>query len=156
MPHQLDRWLYQGGRPNRVAAVLNGIWRRLAARGLAPRRLSELEVRGRRSGGIVAFPVVVADYEDERYLVAMLGEQANWVANVRAAHGDAVLRHGHREHVKLDEVDVTDRAAILKRYLQLAPGSRAHMDIAPSAPLSDFERIAPRYPVFRIRSARGR
>lgn len=156
MPHQLDRWLYRGGRPNRVAAVLNGVWRRLAARGLAPRRLSALEVRGRRSGRIVAFPVVVADYEDERYLVAMLGERANWVANVRAARGNAVLRHGRREHVRLDEVDVTARAAILKRYLQLSPGARAHIDVAPSASLSDFERIAPRYPVFRIRSADDR
>jgi hypothetical protein len=31
--------------------------------------------------------VVVADHERERYLVAMLGINANWVVNVRAAEG---------------------------------------------------------------------
>jgi acyl-coenzyme A thioesterase PaaI-like protein len=40
LAHQLDRWMYRGGRPSRVASVLNGIWRGAAAVGLAPRRLS--------------------------------------------------------------------------------------------------------------------
>jgi hypothetical protein len=56
-------------------------------------RLAALEVRGRRSSRLISFPVVVADYQGERYLVAMLGEGTNWVHNVRAA-GGAMLRHG--------------------------------------------------------------
>jgi hypothetical protein len=113
MPHQLDRWMYRGGRPNRVARFLNGIWRRMAAAGLAPQRLNALEVRGRLSGRRTSFPVVVADHEGERYLVAMLGEHVNWVANVRAAGGQAVLRHGRRsEPVRLEEVDPGARAPI--------------------------------------------
>jgi hypothetical protein len=46
-----------------------------------PSRLvgAHLEVRGHKSGRIISFPVVVADYQGERYLVAMLGQQANWV-----------------------------------------------------------------------------
>jgi hypothetical protein len=70
--------------------------------------------------------VVVADHEGERYLVAMLGEGVNWVSNVRASGGQAVLRHAGREAVRLEEVDPGDRAPILKRYLQLAPGARGH------------------------------
>jgi hypothetical protein len=37
-------------------------------------------VRGHKFGRTISFPVVVADYEGERYLVAMLGQKTNWVA----------------------------------------------------------------------------
>ena len=80
----------------------------------------------------------------------MLGEGVNWVANVRACGGYAVLRHGHREAVRLEEVDAARRAPILRRYLQLAPGARAHMAVNPQAPLANFEAIAKLYPVFRV------
>ena len=152
MPHQLDTWLYKGGRPNRLASVLNGVSRLVGVAGLPPHRLNALEVRGRRTGKLRSFPVVVADYEGERYLVAMLGEGANWAANVRASGGHAVLRHGHREAVRLEEVDPASRAPILKRYLQLAPGARAHMAVDRQAALADFDAVAQRYPVFRVRS----
>ncbi len=151
MPHQLDEWIYRGGHPNRLASVLNGIWRLVGVAGLPPHRLNALEVRGRRTGKLRSFPVVVADYEGERYLVAMLGESAHWVANARASGGRAVLRHGHREAVRLEEVDSGGRAPILWRYLQLAPGARAHIPVDPRAPLTDFETVAQRYPVFRVR-----
>ncbi len=151
MPHQLDKWMYRGGHPNRLAKFLNGAGRLAGAAGLPPRRLNTLEVRGRQSGKVRSFPVVVADYQGERYLVAMLGEGANWVANVRASGGHALLRHGRREPVHLEEVDPARRAPILQRYLQLAPGARAHIPVDRQAPLSEFEAIAPRYPVFRVR-----
>jgi hypothetical protein len=54
----------------------------------------------------------------------MLGEDANWVRNVRAAGGRAALRHGHREAVRLEEVPADLRPAILRRYLAAAPGTR--------------------------------
>lgn len=133
-----------------MARFLNGLWRRTAAAGLPPHRMQALEVRGRRSGRARSFPVVVADYEGGRYLVAMLGQDANWVANVRAAKGQGVLRHGRREPVLLEEVEPEERAPILRRYLQLAPGARGHIRVDPEAPLVEFERIAPQYPVFRI------
>jgi hypothetical protein len=93
---------------------------------------------------------VVADYQDERYLVAMLGRSANWVRNVEATGGAAVLRHGHREAVTLEPVEPDVRAPILRRYLELAPGARAHLPVDQRAPLAEFERIAADYPVFRI------
>jgi hypothetical protein len=142
--------MYKGGRPNPVASFLNGIWGRLAGAGIAPKQLSTLEVRGRRSGDLISFPVVVADYGGERYLVAMLGERVNWVENVRAAEGEAVLRHGRAEDVHLEEVDPDARAPILKRYLELAPGARAHFSVGKDATLEEFEEIAPQHPVFRI------
>jgi F420H(2)-dependent quinone reductase len=153
MPHQLDRWMYKGGRPNRVAKVLNGLLSRMAASGRAPEQLYRLEVRGRRSGRTISFPVVVAAHEGERYLVAMLGEGVNWVANIRAAGGHAVLRRDGAEQVLLEEVDPKDRAPIIKSYLAVAPGARPHIPVDPSAPVEDFEPIAAAHPVFRIRPA---
>ncbi|HXZ77351.1 MAG TPA: hypothetical protein VEH31_41660, partial [Streptosporangiaceae bacterium] len=57
------------------------------------------EPTGRRSGKTISFPAVIADYDNGRYLVSMLGEDTNWVRNVRASGGHAVLRHGDREPV---------------------------------------------------------
>lgn len=150
MPHQLDAWMYRHGRPNRLASLLNRLWDRMAASGRAPSPLHSLEVRGRRTGRQTSFPVVVADYQGERYVVAMLGERVNWVANVRAADGQAVLRRGRREDVRLEEVDPKMRGPILRRYLELAPGARAHIAVDRSAPLEEFNAIAARYPVFRV------
>ena len=144
------RWLYRGGHPNRAASLLNRLQTAVASVGLPPHRVRTLETRGRRTGRLISFPVVVADYGGERYLVAMLGTNANWVANVRAAGGKAVLRHGHREPIRLEDVEPDQRAPILKRYLELAPGARAHLPVDPKADLPQFEAIAPHYPVFHI------
>ena len=153
MTSHTRRRLYAGGRPRRLARLLNRGQATLHSAGIWPKRLATLEVRGRRSGRLRSLPVVIADVEGERYLVAMLGEGAEWVANVRAADGRAVLRHGRREPVLLEEVKAAERAPILRRYLEVASGARAHFPVDRQAPLSDFEAIAPRYPVFRIRSA---
>lgn len=149
--HRFDKWMYRGGRPNRVARILNRISAIQYATGIAvPERAVTLEVIGRRSGRVISFPLVLTRYGGERYLVAMLGEHANWVHNVRAAHGRAVLRHGRREAVYLDEIDPSRRAPILRRFLELAPGARGHLPVERGAPLVQFERIAAQYPVFRI------
>jgi deazaflavin-dependent oxidoreductase (nitroreductase family) len=142
--------MYRGGRPNRLAVVVNRAVSLAGALGWGPRRLVTLEVRGRRTGRTISFPLMTADLDGERYLVAMLGERAGWVANVRAAGGRAVLRRRRREPVRLEEVDPRDRAPILRRYLQVAHGGRPHLAVDRRAPLSSFERVADRYPVFRV------
>jgi deazaflavin-dependent oxidoreductase (nitroreductase family) len=147
------RWLYRSGRPNRFARLQNRASALVFAAGIWPKRLAMLEVRGRNSGRIISFPVVIADHEGERYLVAMLGEKTNWVSNVRAADGRAVLRHGRREAVHLEEVPAEHRPAILRRYLAVAPGARPHIPIDRHAALEDFERVAPGVPVFHITTA---
>ena len=146
----LKRWFYSGGRPNRVARALDRGTAALYALGVAPNHLVTLEVRGRRSGRSVALPLVMAVVGNERYLVSMLGEGANWVRNVRAAGGDAALRHGRREEVRLEEVVADRRAGVLKAYLRRAPGARAHVPVDKDAPLAEYERVAGRFPVFRV------
>ncbi len=80
----------------------------------------------------------------------MLGENANCVRNIKAAGGKAILRHGIREDVILEEVNTDQRAEIIKAYLQIAPGARPHIPVDKDAPISAFEEIAPKIPVFKV------
>ncbi|BBH67799.1 hypothetical protein ACTI_44840 [Actinoplanes sp. OR16] len=148
----LKRWMYRGGRPHRLARALNRLSAvQYRAGFLVPGNWVTLEVPGRRTGRTVSCPLVVARYEGREYLVSMLGNDANWVANVRAAGGDAVLSHGRRERVHLSEVAVERRAPILRRYLAKAPGARPHIPVDRHAPVAAFERVAADYPVFLVR-----
>ena len=144
-----QRWQYHDGRPVWSARISNRLGALAIAAGIGPSRAATLEVRGHKSGRTISFPVVVADYEGERYLVSMLGHNANWVRNLRA-DSHAVLRHGQREEVELVEDASDHRAAILRRYLELAPGARPFFPVDRRAPLEDFERIVDQYPVFRV------
>lgn len=143
--------MYRGGRPGRLARVMNRISAiQFSAGLLSPKRAVTLEVPGRRTGKVISFPLVVADHAGEQYLVAMLGNDTNWVRNVHAAGGRAVLRRRRRDDVLLEEVAPPARAPILRRYLAVAPGARAHLPVDRHAPLKEFERIADQFPVFRI------
>ena len=153
-PDAMRRWLYRHGHASRAAGFLNAAQARLAAAGIGPGWLVMVEVTGRRSGKTISFPAVIADYDNGRYLVSMLGEDTSWVRNVRAAGGHAVLHHGDREPVTLQEVDIDQRAPILRCYLQRATGARAHIPVDHRAPVEAFEPIAAQYPVFRITPAR--
>ncbi len=145
-----ERWMYAGGHPNRLARGLNRLWAFVAGVGFGRDRLVTLEVRGRRSGRVLSFPLIVADYQGERFLVAMLGERAGWVANVRAAGGEAVVRHGRREPVRLQAVDPDERGPILRRHRQVAPAARSFVPVDRGASIAEFDRIAAGFPVFRI------
>ncbi|GAA2564957.1 hypothetical protein GCM10010435_41870 [Winogradskya consettensis] len=147
----LKRWMYRGGRPQGLARLMNRFSAvQFRAGLLVPSNWATLEVRGRRTGRMVSCPLVVARYEGRDYLVSMLGTDANWVANVRAAGGDASLSHGRRENIHLSEVAVQDRPPILRRYLEKAPGARPHIPVDRHAPLEAFEAIAGDYPVFLV------
>ena len=145
------RWMYRENRPHTLAKILNWGWGILHSLGIAPDYLVTLDVTGRRSGKTISFPLAMTVLNGERYLVSMLGEDVNWIRNVKAAEGKARLRHGISEQVVLEEVDASQRAPILKAYLKHAPGARPHIPVSKDAPLSEFERIASRYPVFRVK-----
>jgi hypothetical protein len=151
---RVNQWLYRGGHPNRVARMLNRAWAVVWGAGVWPGRMNTLQVRGRRTGRRISLPVVVADYGGDRYLVAMLGADTDWVSNVRADHGRAVLRHGAREAVWLEEIEPDQSAPVLRRYLDVAPAARGHFAVQMDAPMNEFERIAQEHPVFRIHPAR--
>jgi len=148
--HLPNSLFYADGRPTRLGRKVNDLSGQLYALPLLPRMMATLETVGRTTGRTHAIPVAVASWQGERYLVSMLGEGSAWVRNVRASQGRAVLRHGRRTDVVLEEVPVPERAPILKAYVQVAPGARPHITAQPADPVEAFERIAHLYPVFRI------
>jgi deazaflavin-dependent oxidoreductase (nitroreductase family) len=145
------RWLYRGQRPNWIARIVNRASAAAASSGVASNYLVTLEVTGRKSGRIFSLPLVMAIVDGQRYLVSMLGDNVQWVHNVRAAGGKAVLRHGHREDIRLEEVPAGQRAPILKAYLRRAPGARPHVPVNKDAAAAEFEKVAAAFPVFRVR-----
>lgn len=143
------RMLYRGWRPTRVGRWANRVAGWSSALGLSS-KAAVLEVRGRASGQRRSTPVVIATVEGSRYLVSMLGAGSDWVKNVEAANGDAVLRQGRLRPVHLVSLPPAERAPILREYVQVATSGRRHLPVAVDAPLSAFEAIAERYPVYRI------
>jgi F420H(2)-dependent quinone reductase len=149
-----QRWQYRAGRPGWSARVSNRFSAIIFAAGIGTHGAATLEVRGHKTGRTVSLPVVVADYQGDRYLVSMLGQNVNWVRNLRADNR-AVLQRKKREDVTLVEDFTDNRAAILRRYLELAPGARPFFPIDRYAPVSEFERIVDDYPVFRVAGRDG-
>jgi deazaflavin-dependent oxidoreductase (nitroreductase family) len=149
----LSRWFYRGGRPNRVARLIDRGGALICALGVAPNYMVTLEVPGRRSGRVFRLPLVMVVVDGERYLVSMLGEDVNWVRNVKAADGRVTLRHGRSEKVRFEEVAPEHRAPVLKDYLKRAPAARAHLPVHKDASLAEFERVAGEFPVFRVASS---
>ena len=147
---RIKQWLYRGKKPNWIAKILNGAIANSAAKSISPDGVVALEVIGRKSGRVISFPVVVAIVDEQRYVASMLGDSAQWVRNVRAAGGKAVLHSGGYENVRLEEIPVNQRAPLLKAYLYAAPGARPHVPVDMDAPLAEFEKIAADYPVFRV------
>jgi deazaflavin-dependent oxidoreductase (nitroreductase family) len=146
----LMRLFYRNWRPTRLGRWVNRFMCWWSGLGLPPRFQAALEVQGRKSGRRRSNPVVIATVEGKRYLVSMLGPESDWVKNVEAAHGDAVIRQGRRRRVRLVAVLPEQSATILREYVRIAPSGRQHFPLPVGAPLSDFEAIAGRYPVYRI------
>lgn len=120
------------------------------AAGIGPSQAATLEVRGHKTGKTISLPVVVADYQGSRYLVAMLGQKTKWARNIRTDEHAVLLTRRKREDVALVEDMSGDRAAVLRRYLELAPGARPFFPVDRHAPLSAFQPIVNDYPVFRV------
>jgi hypothetical protein len=148
----LMRLFYRNWRPTRLGRWINRFWGWWSGIGLPPRYQAALEVRGRTSGRIRASPVVIATVEGKQYVVSMLGPSSDWVKNVEAVHGDAVIRQGRRRRVRLVEVPPSQRAPILREYVRIASSGRRHFPLHADAALPEFEAIAEHYPVYRIDS----
>jgi F420H(2)-dependent quinone reductase len=144
------RLLYRDWRPTLLGRWMNRLNCWWSGLGLPPKIQAALEVKGRMSGQKRMLPVVIATLKGERYLVSMLGAQSDWVKNVEAAHGRAVIRQGARYPVRLELVSCDQRAPILQEYVRIARSGRRHFPLAPGAPLAEFEAIAGHYPVYKI------
>ncbi len=112
-----------------------------------------LTVRGRKSGQPRTAPIVMTERDGQRYLIGTFGN-VNWVRNLRAA-GEATITRGRRgEQVAVVELPTAEAARLLQRVVATAPGFiRGYFDVTPASSLEEFEREAPRHPVFRVQPA---
>lgn len=145
--------------PARWYQRLNGIGIPIISLGLAPRDAVILEVRGRNSGKTRKTPILRTRYQEHDFLVALAGE-AQWVRNVRAADGRAVIRRRGRHQAVLHELPTAERAPVIAAYLATAvtrsgekSGARQAefyfgLDAEPA--MEDIDAIVDYYPVFRI------
>ena len=137
-------------KPSGMTKFFNSVFGLFAGIGLTPKKSVMLEVKGRRSGEPRSVPVNWVEHDGNRYLVSPRGE-SEWVRNVRAGGGQAVLRHGKRESVRLEELPAGERAPIIQKYLrENAMATKQHFGIDPKSDIAEFERIAALHPVFRI------
>ena len=100
--------------------------------------------------------MVVVGHQGQRFIVS-LGGESEWVRNVRAAGGTAILRRGKRTPVRLVEVLPVERPPVLLAYASHRAFSRSPAYIARNyfgvkahPGLSEFTDIAERYPVFVV------
>ncbi|MEU7769097.1 nitroreductase/quinone reductase family protein [Nocardia sp. NPDC049190] len=150
------------------AVRMSNAWMRTVLRaGLPMWTFRVLTVPGRRSGRAIETPVAVFEQGDRRYLVASYGT-VNWVRNLRAARGEAALRHGkHVETVTAVELP-TDRAAGVFRAALVSGPPRVpkpivalyrrffvlpYLDVGVDSAPERFLDNARTHPVFEIRSA---
>ncbi len=137
-------------RPTKLTQAFNRFVSWLASLGLMPSKTVTLDVKGRRSGRVRSTVINWVEHEGERYFVSPRGE-TEWVRNVRAAGGEAVIHHRGRQTVRLEEVPAEERAQIIKAYLdKTARATQQHFGVDPKADIGEFEGIAARHPVFRI------
>src|SRR5258707_14892549 len=112
------RWLYRSGRPNRFAKLQNRATAAVYAAGIWPRRVAALDVRGRKSGRLISFPVVIANCDGERYLVSMLGQDVT----TRSLPSCGVTWTWLLEHVRMSPSAAAPRGRRLSRS---HPGCRS-------------------------------
>jgi deazaflavin-dependent oxidoreductase (nitroreductase family) len=144
------RLFYRDWRPTLFGRWVNRAWAWWCGLGLPPRRQLTLQVPGRRSGRPRTNILVVAKYDGNRYLVSMLGDRSEWVLNVRAAGGKAIIKQGRSRPVVLTEVPPEERAPVIKAYCQVATSGRSHFPVPHDALVQEFAAVAADYPVFRI------
>jgi deazaflavin-dependent oxidoreductase (nitroreductase family) len=112
-----------------------------------------LEVRGRKTGEPRRTPVNPLTLDGTRYLVAPRGH-TQWVRNLRAAGGTGELRLGRRvEAFTADELPDAAKPAVLRAYLKRWKFEVGVFFDGVDASATDetLLRIAPGYPVFRLR-----
>ena len=118
-----------------------------------------LEVTGRKTGKLIRLSLTSVRRGGSRYLVA-LDPNSQWVKNVRAADGSAVLLSGERMPVRLVEIADREKPPILLGYVKQRAfthsgeaSARLFFGLGPKPDLEDMQRIASRYKVFLVQEA---
>lgn len=116
-----------------------------------------LRLRGRTSGELRSVPVNVLTLDGSEYLVAPRGE-TQWVRNLRAAGGGELVIGRRAERFEADELADGDKERVLRAYLRRwrAEVGVFFDGVGPTSPPEELARIAPRHPIFRLRTPDAR
>ena len=145
-----DRYLRPGWF---TTNVFNRIVAGLTRLGVSVLGSRVLEVRGRTSGEPRRVPVNLLTLEGERYLVSPRGT-TQWVRNLRASGGEGTLLLGRRrEAFAATELGDDEKPPLLRAYLKRWKFEIGAFFEGVDADASgeQLRRIAPGYPVFRLR-----
>jgi deazaflavin-dependent oxidoreductase (nitroreductase family) len=137
-------------RVNATVRISNAIVAALLRLGVPIGKMTLLSVPGRKSGEPRTVPVVVNEWNGRLLLGSPFGN-VNWVQNLRAAGGATLTRGRRAQRVAARELSPHESAAMWKELLSTAPGMiRNYFDVTPASSLDDFEREAPRHPLFEL------
>lgn len=137
-------------RPGAIERLFGRILTSLIWIGLIRGHFYVLEVRGRKSGRVVALPVDPIEFEGHRYLVRARGN-SQWVRNARAAGEVVLARALRRDRYAVLELPPAMRPPVLKAYLdRFASEVQRFFPVPKGSPVTAFNDLAARYPVFAI------
>lgn len=112
-----------------------------------------LTVNGRKSGKPRSTPITPMEIDGKRYVVAGF-PGADWVANVRAAQGQATLRQGrNQQRVRMFEMAADEARPLLRAFPTEVPtgvGFMKNAGLVKDGRPEEFEALAGRCAVFRF------
>jgi hypothetical protein len=146
MPQQASEFL----RPGAVDRIFSRALVALVRAGIVRGHFRVLEVRGRKSGRMIALPVDPIELGGRCYLVCARGN-ANWVRNARSAGEVVLVRAGRRRCYAVREISPELRPPVLKAYLdRFAAEVQRFFPVPKGSPEDAFAELAPHYPVFAL------
>jgi deazaflavin-dependent oxidoreductase (nitroreductase family) len=133
-----------------IERLLNRTYGIIVGLGLGFAHNYVLETRGRKSGRVYSTPVNLLEMNSRRYLCASRGETA-WVKNARAAGFVVLAKGSRRQHCRVRELPVEERAPILKEFLErYASSVQRFYPVAKGSPLEAFAECARTMPAFEL------
>ncbi len=136
-------------KPSGFTKKMNSFMGWLGGLGIGPKKMVQLTVTGRKSGQPRTVAVNIVEHDGKRYLVAPRGN-TEWARNAIVAGGEAVIKRGKPEDVRLVDVPVAERAPIIQKYVKETAIVRGEFGLKEDSPLDEVQKVADRHPTFRI------
>ncbi|MEK7247515.1 MAG: nitroreductase/quinone reductase family protein [Chloroflexota bacterium] len=136
-------------KPSGFTKKMNSFLGWLGGRGMGPKKMVQLTIKGRKSGQPRTVAVNIVEYDGKRYLVAPRGN-TEWSRNAIASGGEAVIKRGKPEDVRLVDIPVADRVPIIQKYVEETAIVRAEFGVEPDSSDEEYQKIAEKHPTFRI------
>src|SRR5258708_8020385 len=138
--------------PSAVEKIFNRAFGFLVGLGLGFPYNYLLQVRGRKSGKLYSTPIDLLEQNGKRYLVAPRG-RTQWVRNAEAAGEIILKRGGTRQKYRLRSIPDSDKAPILKAYLDTFKREvHTYFPLPAGSPVETFSELTSSYPAFELQT----